>query len=137
MSAIAYINGTYVRKLNRCAYACRIIIGKEIHQISGKSDEESLTVMNSIGSKILAAEMAIKEAIKKGVKELSIINNLNFVEDLTLGYCNPQQEGTINYVNYINSISDQIKIDVRRPLSKEENLMLQKLVYIARDALNN
>lgn len=137
MKAIAYINGTYVRKLDRCGHAYEFNMDGKKWLMSSHTDDKPITVMQSIGAKLMAAKYVIQRAVVLGAKELTIINNLNFIEDLTFGYCEPQQEGTINYVDTVRPLLDKVKVTIRRPETKEEEKKLKELVFEARKALNS
>lgn len=137
MKAIAYINGTYVAKYKRCGYAGQIVMEDDVFNISGFSDDEKITKMQSIGAKIKASEMTIKKAIDLGIKQLEIINNLNALENFTKGYVTPKQKGTIDYMDFIDSIEGVIEIEMRRPEAEFEKDKLEDLKEAARKALNN
>lgn len=136
MKTIAYINGTYVAKYKRCGYAGQIVMEDDVFDVSGFCDDEKITKMQSIGAKMKASEMTIRKAIDLGIKQLEIINNLNAIENFTKGYIKPQQKGTIDYMNFIDSIEGVIEIDIRRPEGEFEKEKLEDLKEAARKALN-
>ena len=137
MKAIAYINGSHVRKFNKCAFAGQIIMEEDVFDVSGATDKEEICCMQIIGACLKAAEITIKKAMDLGIKELEIITNLNAVEDFTFGYCKPKQKGTIDYVNFIDSTEGVIELDMRRPNCKLEEKKLAEVLINARKALNN
>lgn len=135
MSAVAFINGTFVKAIEHYGYAGIILFDSQKQTVKGSGCSPELIKMWSIGAILKAAEETIKKAHQLGIKNLTLVSNLNAIQTITMGVTKPQQKGTRNYMNFIASIKSEILLSVRRPLDDEKDI-LKEARDLAREALN-
>lgn len=108
--ALAYVDGSY--NVDTGEYSCGVVFfyeGEESH-ISKKGEDKELAQMRNVAGEILGAEMAMAEAVRRGVKKLTIVHDYQGIASWCLGEWKTNKEGTKAYKAYYDSLQDTLKI---------------------------
>lgn len=108
--AVAYVDGSY--QVTTGEYSCGVVLffeGEEIH-ISQKGDNEELAQMRNVAGELLGAELAMREALARGVESLTIYHDYMGIAAWCLGDWKTNKEGTKAYKEYYDSIKQKIRI---------------------------
>lgn len=108
--AVAYVDGSYQPVTGE--YGCGVVFffeGEEIH-IAKKGESEELAQMRNVAGELLGAELAMKEALERGAKKITIYHDYEGIAAWCLGYWKTNKEGTRAYKSYYESIKNLIDI---------------------------
>lgn len=107
---VAYVDGSY--NVATGEYSCGIVFmtpDAEIH-IAKKGEDAELASMRNVAGEILGAELAMKQAVKLGLRKLSIYHDYQGIASWCLGEWKTNKEGTKKYKEYYESICNQVDI---------------------------
>lgn len=107
---VAYVDGSY--NVATKEYSCGIVFmtsDAEMH-IAKKGENPELASMRNVAGEILGAELAMKQAVKLGLRKLSIYHDYQGIASWCLGEWKTNKEGTKKYKEYYESVSDQVEI---------------------------
>ena len=112
--AIAYVDGSYNGKTGE--YGCGVVFfyAGEQFEISRKGGEKELASMHNVAGEILGSELAMQEAVRRGVGKLTIFHDYQGIASWCLGEWKANKEGTIAYKRYYDSLKGQIDISFRK-----------------------
>lgn len=131
----AYIDGSFSSKLQETGYGAVILYNGEIkHTISGKS--KKYIDMRNVAGELFAAGMATKWAIDNGYKEITLHHDYSGISAWAKGEWKTKQEGTINYKNYMDSISGSISVRFIKVKSHSGNFYNDMADELAKKALD-
>lgn len=108
--AVAYVDGSYNDATKQFSYGIVFFAeGTESH-FSQCIEDESLVSMRNVAGEIKGAEAAMRYALEKGYKSLSIYHDYEGIAKWCMGEWKTNKEGTIAYKKYYDSIKDKIDI---------------------------
>lgn len=112
--AVAYVDGSYNGKTGE--YGCGVVFfyAGEQFEISRKGEEKELASMHNVAGEILGSELAMQEAVRRGVGKLTIFHDYQGIASWCLGEWKANKEGTIAYKRYYDSLKGQIDISFRK-----------------------
>lgn len=112
--AVAYVDGSYNVKSGE--YGCGVVFFYEGErtEISQKGEDEELASMRNVAGEILGAELAMREAFRRGVGKLTIFHDYQGIASWCLGEWRTNKEGTIAYKQYYDSLQGQIEISFQK-----------------------
>lgn len=112
--AVAYVDGSYNVKTGE--YGCGVVFfcAGEQFEISRKGEEKELASMRNVAGEILGSELAMQEAVRRGVRKLTIFHDYQGIASWCLGEWKTNKEGTIAYKRYYDSLKGQIDISFRK-----------------------
>lgn len=131
----AYIDGSFSNSLQETGYGAVILYnGDIVHTISGKS--KKYIDMRNVAGELFAAGMAVKWALDNGYNEITLHHDYSGIASWANGEWKTKQEGTINYKNYIDKVSDKIKINFIKVKSHSGDLYNDMADELAKKALD-
>ena len=108
--ATAYVDGSYNIATKEFGYGVVMFHnGEELHMSKSFSDAE-MASMRNVAGEILGSMAAVKKAIELGLKDISIFYDYAGIKAWAVGEWKRNKKGTIEYYNYITSVSDSINI---------------------------
>ena len=112
--AVAYEDGSYNVKTGE--YGCGVVFfcEGERTEISRKGEDEELASMRNVAGEILGAELAMREAVRRGVGKLTIFHDYQGIASWCLGEWKTNKEGTIAYKQYYDSLKGQMDISFQK-----------------------
>ncbi len=108
--AIAYVDGSY--QVTTGEYSCGVVFlhqGEETH-LTQKGEDEELAQMRNVAGEIMGATLAMEEAVKRGVKKLTIYHDYQGIASWCKGEWKTNKEGTKAYKAYYDSLQDVLKV---------------------------
>ncbi len=109
--AVAYVDGSYNDATKQFSYGVVFFAGDKEKQFSQCVEDDALVSMRNVAGEIKGAEAAMRYAIEKGYKKLTIYHDYEGIAKWCLGDWKTNKEGTIAYKRYYDSIKD--KLDVK------------------------
>jgi len=112
--AIAYVDGSY--NVETGEYSAGVVFfynGEEL-RISRKGEDVELASMRNVAGEILGAEIAMKEAVERGIKKLTIVHDYQGIASWCLGEWKTNKEGTKAYKEYFDSLNGCINIQFQK-----------------------
>ena len=70
--------------------------------------------MRNVAGEILGAELAMREAVRRGVGKLTIFHDYQGIASWCLGEWKTNKEGTIAYKQYYDSLKGQMDISFQK-----------------------
>ena len=108
---VAYVDGSYNQKTKVFGYGAVILDnGKIIHEISNGSNKEEFVEMRNVAGEIYGSLAAIKYAISKGYKSITIYYDYKGIEMWADGKWKTNKEGTKMYAALIQKYRRDIEI---------------------------
>lgn len=108
--AVAYVDGSYNADTHIFSYGVVMFYdGQEIH-LSDSMDDEELASMRNVAGEIHGSMAAMRFAVEKGCRELTIYHDYEGIAKWPLGLWKTNKEGTIAYKKYYNSIRKQLTV---------------------------
>lgn len=107
---VAYVDGSYQAATEE--YSCGVVLfyeGEEIH-MARKGNDEELAKMHNVAGEIWGAELAMNEAVQRGVGSLTIYHDYEGIAAWCLGRWKTNKEGTKRYKSYYDSVKDRVSI---------------------------
>lgn len=133
--AVAYVDGSYhVETMEYSAGVVFFYKGEEI-RISRKGDNAELASMRNVAGEILGAEIAMREAVARGIKKLTIVHDYQGIASWCLGEWKTNKEGTKAYKEYFDSLQGQIKIQFQKVKGHSGNQWNDLADELAKEAL--
>ena len=111
---LEYVDGSYNVKTGE--YGCGVVFfcEGERTEISRKGEDEELASMRNVAGEILGAELAMREAVRRGVGKLTIFHDYQGIASWCLGEWKTNKEGTIAYKQYYDSLKGQMDISFQK-----------------------
>lgn len=109
--AVAYVDGSFNVVTGIFSYGVVMFYdGEEIH-LSDCMDDEELASMRNVAGEIHGSMAAMRFAVEKGCRELTIYHDYEGIAKWPLGLWKANKEGTIAYKKYYNSIRKQLEVN--------------------------
>lgn len=108
--AVAYVDGSFNAESGEYGLGVALFAKGEEIRFSEKGLDESLASMRNVAGEIKAAQKAMEEAIKLGIKELTIYHDYEGIAKWCLGEWKTNKEGTIAYKAFFDSIKDKLNV---------------------------
>lgn len=94
---IAYVDGSFDVSSGKYAYGVAILHdGKEYH-LSGFGNDEEMATMRNVAGEIMGATAAMKYALTKNWKEITIFHDYNGISEWCTGGWKTNKDGTKEY----------------------------------------
>ena len=107
----AFVDGSFNAKTNTYGYGGFIIDNDgNKYIIQGCDNDEKMATMRNVAGEILGAMEAVKKAIKLNMSEIIIYYDYQGIESWATGMWKCNKKGTIAYKEFMNTMSDKIKI---------------------------
>lgn len=107
----AYVDGSYNATTGVYGYGGFLIHDNFKYTLMGSGDDAQLATMRNVAGEILGSRAAITKALELGIKELSIYYDYQGIKMWATGEWKRNKAGTIAYYEFIQSISDKIKLN--------------------------
>lgn len=108
--AEAYVDGSYNPETNEFSYGMIVLQnGKEL-KYAEKYDDKELASMHNVAGEIKGAEAAIRYAVEKSLKRITIYHDYDGIAKWCLGEWKANREGTKAYKGYYDSVKNQVDI---------------------------
>lgn len=109
--AVAYVDGSFNAETGEFGSGVVLFVGKEEIHLSEKGIDESLASMRNVAGEIKASEIAMKEAINRGLRKLTIYHDYEGIAKWCTGEWKTNKDGTIAYKAFYESIKDKLKVE--------------------------
>lgn len=106
---IAYVDGSFNKKIQQYAYACVFVLPDGVKHISGSGDEPNYVERHNVAGEILSSENAVLWALEHGYQEIIIYYDYNGIEGWANGWQTNNPE-TQRYKEFIAEKRKQITI---------------------------
>ena len=107
----AFVDGSYNQATKVYGFGGFLIHNNDKFVVSGCGDDEEMASMRNVAGEVLGSMAAIKLAIEKGIKELTIYYDYMGIEMWATGAWKRNKKGTIEYYDFIKSIENTIKLN--------------------------
>lgn len=108
---IAYVDGSYDIADLSYSYGGVLIYGGEEIEISKRYAADELSSFRNVAGELKGAMAAIEKAIEMGVKKIYLHYDYTGIENWALGNWKTNNIATKSYKEFIDSVSDVIKIE--------------------------
>ena len=106
----AYVDGSFNIVTGVYGYGGFLVYNNEKYIITGSGSDSEMASMRNVAGEILGSMAAVKKAIELGLKDISIFYDYAGIKAWAVGEWKRNKKGTIEYYNYITSVSDSINI---------------------------
>lgn len=112
--AIAYVDGSY--NVATGQYSCGVVFffGGDKTEYCEKGTDLELASMRNVAGEILGAQVAMKMALEKGAKSLTIVHDYQGIASWCTGEWKTNKEGTKAYKTYFDSLKDKLDIHFQK-----------------------
>lgn len=134
--AIAYVDGSYQKATGE--YSCGVVFfyqGRK-WEFGQKGKDEELASMHNVAGEILGARTAMQEALRRGIKKLTIVYDYEGIAAWCLGRWKTNKEGTIAYKAYYDSIKDALAVTFQKVKGHSGDCWNDRADRLARQALS-
>lgn len=108
--AHAYVDGSYNATTGE--YSCGVVLyagGKEI-RLCKKGNDTELASMRNVAGEIMGAQLAMEEALKRGMRKIVIYHDYEGIAAWCRGEWKAKKDGTKAYKAFFDSVKDKIEI---------------------------
>ena len=131
---VAYVDGSF--NLEKFTYGWGAVIffdGEQVN-LSGCGNDLEDAQLRNVAGEIIASKCAIKEAIARGYDKIDIYYDYEGIEKWATGEWKRKKKQTIAYYNFIQNVSDKIKVNFFK-VKSHTGIELNELVdRLAKDA---
>ena len=106
----AFVDGSFNITTGVYGYGGFLMHDGVRYELSGNGSDKEMASMRNVAGEILGSMAAIKKAIELGLKDVSIFYDYAGIKAWAVGEWKRNKKGTIEYYNYITSVSDSINI---------------------------
>ena len=106
----AYVDGSFNIATGVYGYGGFLMHDGVRYELSGNGSDKEMASMRNVAGEILGSMAAVKKAIELGLKDISIFYDYAGIKAWAVGEWKRNKKGTIEYYNYITSVSDSINI---------------------------
>ena len=106
----AYVDGSFNITTGVYGYGGFLMHDGVRYELSGNGSDKEMASMRNVAGEILGSMAAVKKAIELGLKDVSIFYDYAGIKAWAVGEWKRNKKGTIDYYNYITSVSDSINI---------------------------
>ncbi len=97
---IAYVDGSYNSATHEFSYGLVAFVDDEEIHLSEKVDDPDLASMHNVAGEIKGSEAAMRLALDRGCKKITIYHDYEGIAKWCLGQWKTNREGTIAYKQY-------------------------------------
>lgn len=108
--AIAYVDGSFDKRVRKYAYGCVILYQGERVELSGAGDDAKYIGMHNVAGEILGSVYAIRWAINHGVKKIQVHHDYEGIAKWATGDWKANKEGTQEYQQFVKESREKIYI---------------------------
>jgi len=108
--AIAYVDGSFEKSLNKYSYGCVIIYKGKRVELSGSGAEARYLSMNNVAGEILGSINAIRWAMEHHAKKIHIYHDYEGIARWANGSWKANKEGTQAYQKFVSESRKKIEI---------------------------
>jgi ribonuclease HI len=112
--ALAYVDGSY--NADTGFYSCGVVFfceGEELH-FCKKGQEKELASMRNVAGEIMGAQMAMEEALRRGLKQITIVHDYQGIASWCTGDWKTNKEGTKAYKAYFDSLNGRLEVSFQK-----------------------
>lgn len=106
----AFVDGSYNIATKVYGYGGFLIKDGERHVLQGSGDDPEMASMRNVAGEVSGSMAAVKKALELGMPELTIYYDYMGIEMWATGEWKRNKAGTIAYYEFMQSVSDRIKI---------------------------
>ncbi len=133
---IAYVDGSYSKKINKYAFGCIIITpNREMVSENGYGDDPDAIAINNVAGELKAAMFAARWAIKKGFKKLEIRHDYVGIAKWATGEWKANNETVKKYVGEMQRLGKLLNISFIKVDAHSGDPLNDEADKLAREAL--
>lgn len=132
---IAYVDGSYREDREEYSYGCVIFHGGEMEKYSKKFPKSSYSVHRNVSGEIAGSVFAIKKALEKNVKSISIFYDYQGIESWANGDWKTNTSLTKEYKKFIDQVKNDIEINFVKVKGHSDNTYNDMADGLAKKAL--
>ena len=133
--ALGYTVGSYTPLTDHYSYAGIIIFQNKKYVVKGSMNNGSFIKMQSIGAQVHGVMETTKKCHELKINEIDLYSYSSLIKDLLDGTKWPKKQGLINFLDYIQSIQDEIKINFIKASKKDDIYEMEEARLICRGLL--
>src|SRR6056297_615889 len=134
---IAYVDGGYDSSKNYYSYAVILFQKDDRIEYSGLDNKKDKLKLNNVAGEIEAAKLAMRIAVKKGIKKLYIYYDYEGIEKWCTGEWKSRKRYTKEYKNYYKEIKENLKVKFIKVEAHSGNKLNEEVDLLAKKVLNN
>ena len=108
--AYAFVDGSYHAATGVYGYGGFLVYDGKKEVLQGSGSDPAMAAMRNVAGEVLGSMAAIRLAIERGLKELTVYYDYMGIEMWATGEWKRNKEGTIAYYEYIQSVKDKIRL---------------------------
>lgn len=108
--AIAYVDGSFDVRYNTYGSGAVMFIGDEKFTFSEYGNDPDLSKMHNVAGEIIAAMKAMRVAVERGIKKLTIYHDYAGIAKWCTGEWKPNRPGTAAYKSFCQDISKELEL---------------------------
>lgn len=130
-----YIVGSYTPLTDHYGYAGIIIFQNKKYIVKGSMNNGLFIKMQSVGAEVHGVMETIKKCHELKINEIDLYSYSSFIKCLLNGACQTIKPGLIKFLDYIQSIQDEIKINFIKANKKDNIYEMEEARLICRNLL--
>ena len=131
----AYVDGSFNPTTNTYGYGVYLYIYGTEYEFNGSGNNEDMVSMRNVAGEILGATKVIEEALKLGIKNLTIYYDYTGIEKWATGEWKCNKLGTKRYYEYVQSVKEKIKLKFVKVKAHSGNVFNDRADKLAKDAV--
>ena len=133
--ALCYTVGSYTSLTDHYGYTGIIVFQNKKYIVKGSMNNGLFIKMQSVGGEIHGVMETIKKCHELKVNEIDLYSYSSIIKDLLDGTKLPKKPGSIKFLDYIQSIQDEIKINFIKASKKDDIYEMEEARLICRNLL--
>ena len=109
----SFVDGSFNPATNTYGCGGFLVVNNTKYEISASACDD-LSSMRNVAGEILGSRLAVEKAISLGLCEINIYYDYLGIEKWATHEWKANKPGTIDYVKFIDSVSDKIKINFKK-----------------------
>lgn len=110
-AAYSFVDGSYNQATGVYGYGGFLVYDGKKYILSGSGDDAEMASMRNVAGEVLGSMAAVEKALELGIESLDIYYDYMGISAWALGEWKRNKKGTIAYHDYIESVSDKIKLN--------------------------
>lgn len=135
---IAYVDGSYDKSLNKCAFGCVILTkDNEEQKFSSVVTNKEIVDLHNIAGEIEGVKFAVKWAYENGYEKIIICHDYEGLSKWYYGEWQANSKFVKDYIEFMRSYSDFIKIEFKKVTAHSGDKYNELADLLAREALQS
>ena len=109
--AYSFVDGSFNQATGVYGYGGFLVHNGEKIILSGNGSDPEMASMRNVAGEVLGSMAAIEKALEIGIKSLDIYYDYMGISMWATGEWKRNKKGTIEYHNYVQSVSDRISLN--------------------------